>query len=172
MHRCRTESWWVLKYCNWYMYMYMYLCKHVFCLAVSVVFFKRAIPLLNFIFPVKQTIIGSEGGSVWNQCCDWLLLDFFSHDAQASLDSLMATLTATAPHYIRCIKPNLACKPDVFDSGHVVSQLRASGVLETIAISAKGFPARFVNWIAGCWKSLSSSYFCKSSISKFLFRHL
>ncbi|XP_022108866.1 unconventional myosin-XIX-like isoform X2 [Acanthaster planci] len=61
---------------------------------------------------------------------------------KTSLDSLMTILTSTTPHYIRCIKPNLACVPDIFDSGHVVSQLRACGVLETIAISAKGFPAR------------------------------
>ncbi|XP_038059063.1 unconventional myosin-XIX-like [Patiria miniata] len=61
---------------------------------------------------------------------------------KTSLDSLMTILTSTAPHYIRCIKPNLACQPDIFDSSHVVSQLRACGVLETIAISAKGFPAR------------------------------
>ncbi|XP_033626962.1 unconventional myosin-XIX-like [Asterias rubens] len=61
---------------------------------------------------------------------------------KTSLDSLMGTLRSTAPHYIRCIKPNLTCQPGDFDSNHVVSQLRACGVLETIAISAKGFPAR------------------------------
>ncbi|XP_071944740.1 unconventional myosin-XIX-like [Antedon mediterranea] len=59
-----------------------------------------------------------------------------------SLDSLMATLHETTPHYIRCIKPSLECQPDSFDNVHVINQLRACGVLETIEISATGFPTR------------------------------
>ncbi|XP_030847648.1 unconventional myosin-XIX [Strongylocentrotus purpuratus] len=59
-----------------------------------------------------------------------------------SLGSLMNTLTSTTPHYIRCIKPNQQCQPDLFDSRFVASQLRACGVLETVAISAAGFPSK------------------------------
>ncbi|XP_063966274.1 unconventional myosin-XIX-like isoform X1 [Lytechinus pictus] len=59
-----------------------------------------------------------------------------------SLGSLMTTLTSTTPHYIRCIKPNFQCQPDLFDSRFVASQLRACGVLETVAISAAGFPSK------------------------------
>ncbi|XP_071944735.1 unconventional myosin-XIX-like [Antedon mediterranea] len=61
-----------------------------------------------------------------------------------SLDSLMATLHETTPHYIRCIKPSLECQPDSFDNVHVINQLRACGVLETIEIGATGFPTRML----------------------------
>ncbi|XP_071943881.1 uncharacterized protein [Antedon mediterranea] len=61
-----------------------------------------------------------------------------------SLDSLMATSHETTPHYIRCIKPSLECQPDSFDNVHVINQLRACGVLETIEISATGFPTRML----------------------------
>ncbi|XP_071944732.1 unconventional myosin-XIX-like [Antedon mediterranea] len=61
-----------------------------------------------------------------------------------SLDSLMDTLHETTPHYIRCIKPSLECQPDSFDNVHVINQLRACGVLETIEISAIGFPTRML----------------------------
>ncbi|XP_071497110.1 unconventional myosin-XIX-like [Diadema antillarum] len=67
-----------------------------------------------------------------------------------SLSELMKTLTATSPHYIRCIKPNRQCQPDSFDSRFVASQLRACGVLETVAISAAGFPAKLTH--ASFWE--------------------
>ncbi|EDQ91224.1 uncharacterized protein MONBRDRAFT_17957 [Monosiga brevicollis MX1] len=60
-----------------------------------------------------------------------------------SLDSLMETLNATDPHYIRCIKPNDAKQAFAFDTPRVVQQLRACGVLETIRISAAGYPSRW-----------------------------
>uniref|UniRef100_A0A0L8H2F5 Myosin motor domain-containing protein n=1 Tax=Octopus bimaculoides TaxID=37653 RepID=A0A0L8H2F5_OCTBM len=59
-----------------------------------------------------------------------------------SLNSLMKTLSDTNPHYVRCIKPNDEKKPFKFHHKRVVEQLRACGVLETIRISAAGFPAR------------------------------
>ncbi|GAB1607580.1 unconventional myosin-Va-like isoform X4 [Argonauta hians] len=59
-----------------------------------------------------------------------------------SLNSLMKTLSDTNPHYVRCIKPNDEKKPFKFHQKRVVEQLRACGVLETIRISAAGFPAR------------------------------
>ncbi|CAH0599852.1 unnamed protein product [Chrysodeixis includens] len=60
-----------------------------------------------------------------------------------SLSALMATLSATTPHYVRCIKPNDTKEPFMFDSARAVNQLRACGVLETIRISAAGFPSRW-----------------------------
>ncbi|XP_074635591.1 unconventional myosin-XIX-like isoform X1 [Acropora palmata] len=64
------------------------------------------------------------------------------HKFKVSLDSLMSTLRSTNVHYIRCIKPNTRCQPGVFDRKQVVSQLNACGVLETIRISAAGYPIR------------------------------
>ncbi|XP_058500889.1 unconventional myosin-Va-like [Solea solea] len=60
-----------------------------------------------------------------------------------SLHLLMDTLTATTPHYVRCIKPNDHKAPFTLDPQRAVQQLRACGVLETIRISAAGFPSRW-----------------------------
>ncbi|XP_067370667.1 unconventional myosin-Va isoform X2 [Channa argus] len=60
-----------------------------------------------------------------------------------SLQMLMDTLNSTTPHYIRCIKPNDLKEPLTFDPKRTVQQLRACGVLETIRISAAGYPSRW-----------------------------
>ncbi|KAL8197199.1 UNVERIFIED_CONTAM: Unconventional myosin-Va, partial [Gekko kuhli] len=65
------------------------------------------------------------------------------HQFRNSLQLLMETLNATTPHYVRCIKPNDFKFPFMFDEKRTVQQLRACGVLETIRISAAGFPSRW-----------------------------
>ncbi|XP_037530718.1 unconventional myosin-Vb [Nematolebias whitei] len=60
-----------------------------------------------------------------------------------SLQMLMDTLNSTTPHYIRCIKPNDLKEAFMFDPKRTVQQLRACGVLETIRISAAGYPSRW-----------------------------
>ncbi|XP_066551271.1 unconventional myosin-Va [Amia ocellicauda] len=60
-----------------------------------------------------------------------------------SLQLLMDTLNSTTPHYVRCIKPNDLKRPFLFDPKRAVQQLRACGVLETIRISAAGYPSRW-----------------------------
>ncbi|XP_046984873.1 unconventional myosin-Va [Schistocerca americana] len=60
-----------------------------------------------------------------------------------SLNMLMSTLNATTPHYVRCIKPNDNKVPFEYNPVRAVQQLRACGVLETIRISAAGFPSRW-----------------------------
>ncbi|XP_055087475.1 unconventional myosin-Vb isoform X2 [Periophthalmus magnuspinnatus] len=62
---------------------------------------------------------------------------------RSSLHLLMDTLNATTPHYVRCIKPNDFKESFSFDSRRAVQQLRACGVLETIRISAAGYPSRW-----------------------------
>ncbi|XP_037324043.2 unconventional myosin-XIX [Pungitius pungitius] len=59
-----------------------------------------------------------------------------------SLESLMKILHTTTPHYTRCIKPNTDCKPLTFKKEEVILQLEACGIVETIHISAAGFPIR------------------------------
>ncbi|XP_075051697.1 unconventional myosin-XIX isoform X2 [Mixophyes fleayi] len=61
---------------------------------------------------------------------------------KGSLESLMHILNNTTPHYIRCIKPNMDCQAMVFRKDEVLSQLEACGIVETINISAAGFPMR------------------------------
>ncbi|XP_074661653.1 unconventional myosin-Va-like [Tubulanus polymorphus] len=60
-----------------------------------------------------------------------------------SLKQLMGTLGKTTPHYIRCIKPNDVKEAFTFEPKRAVQQLRACGVLETIRISAAGYPSRW-----------------------------
>lgn len=55
----------------------------------------------------------------------------------------MTALNSTTPHYVRCIKPNDEKIAFQFDNKRGVQQLRACGVLETIRISAAGYPSRW-----------------------------
>ncbi|XP_030388121.1 unconventional myosin-Va isoform X2 [Scaptodrosophila lebanonensis] len=63
---------------------------------------------------------------------------------QESLASLISTLHATTPHYVRCIKPNDDKIAFKWETAKIIQQLRACGVLETVRISAAGFPSRWV----------------------------
>ncbi|KAJ8374528.1 hypothetical protein SKAU_G00051080 [Synaphobranchus kaupii] len=65
-----------------------------------------------------------------------------------SLQLLMDTLNSTTPHYVRCIKPNDLKQPFLFDPKRAVQQLRACGVLETIRISAAGYPSSYIGRIS------------------------
>ncbi|KAK1390713.1 Myosin-8 [Heracleum sosnowskyi] len=58
------------------------------------------------------------------------------------LQSLLETLNATEPHYVRCIKPNNLLKPGIFENKNVLLQLQSGGVMEAIRISSAGFPTR------------------------------
>ena len=62
---------------------------------------------------------------------------------KGSLIELMNTIGSTEVHYIRCIKPNEAKKPWIFEGPMVLGQLRACGVLETVRISCAGYPTRW-----------------------------
>jgi len=43
---------------------------------------------------------------------------------QQQLQALLETLSATEPHYIRCVKPNNLLKPAIFENNNVLQQLR------------------------------------------------
>uniref|UniRef100_A0AAZ3QLU0 Uncharacterized protein n=1 Tax=Oncorhynchus tshawytscha TaxID=74940 RepID=A0AAZ3QLU0_ONCTS len=59
-----------------------------------------------------------------------------------SLHSLMNTLSASNPFFVRCIKPNMNKNANMFDPEVVLNQLRYSGMLETVKIRRAGFPVR------------------------------
>lgn len=54
----------------------------------------------------------------------------------------MLKLDATDPSFIRCIQPNKRREPDNFDQAVVLTQLRYTGVLETIRIRRDGYSSR------------------------------
>ena len=58
------------------------------------------------------------------------------------LASLMASLDATAPQFVRCIKPNALKTAGILQPHLVLEQLRYSGVFEATAIKKSGFPFR------------------------------
>ena len=61
---------------------------------------------------------------------------------RVQLNSLVDTLTATEPHYIKCIKPNSSKSAITANDQLVLEQLRYSGVLEVVRIRREGYPLR------------------------------
>ncbi|KAG4109547.1 hypothetical protein ERO13_1Z049456v2 [Gossypium hirsutum] len=51
------------------------------------------------------------------------------------LQSLLETLSSTEPHYVRCVKPNNALKPAIFENNNVLQQLRC-GVSFDVLVNA------------------------------------
>ena len=61
---------------------------------------------------------------------------------RSSLQLLVSDLEKTAPHFIRCIKPNSKKKANSLDPGEVLRQLRYAGMMETIRIRRQGYSVR------------------------------
>ncbi|XP_040297346.1 unconventional myosin-XV [Bufo bufo] len=61
---------------------------------------------------------------------------------QQSLLELVEKMERCNPFFIRCIKPNSKKEPCLFEPDVVISQLKYSGILETIRIRKEGFPVR------------------------------
>ncbi|KAM3962821.1 myosin-VIIa [Aphomia sociella] len=66
-----------------------------------------------------------------------------SHQFKTSLESLMKTLYACHPFFVRCIKPNELKKPKILDRALCVRQLRYAGLMETAKIRQAGYPIRY-----------------------------
>ncbi|XP_073127821.1 myosin-2 [Henckelia pumila] len=64
---------------------------------------------------------------------------------KSQLFKLMQQLESTAPHFIRCIKPNNKKSPVVFEKDLVLEQLRCCGVVEVVRISRSGYPTRMTH---------------------------
>ena len=58
------------------------------------------------------------------------------------LTQLMTKIESTEPHYIRCLKPNDAAKPNMMTRRRLTEQLRYGGVLEAVRVARMGFPVR------------------------------
>jgi len=54
----------------------------------------------------------------------------------------MTEMSGAAPHFIRCLKPNMQKVPDTYDGELVTKQLRYTGMLETTRIRKEGYAYR------------------------------
>lgn len=63
----------------------------------------------------------------------------------AQLRQLREKIETTAPHYVRCLKPNSQLVPDKFMPGIIADQLRCAGVLEAVRVSRVGYPQRYTH---------------------------
>ncbi|XP_054857287.1 unconventional myosin-XIX isoform X2 [Eublepharis macularius] len=97
-------------------------------------------PLLRKLFPVSAVSQLPDQNSVKIQTKPAVVTVVSKF--KGSLEQLMEILNSTTPHYIRCIKPNADCEAAVFRKDEVLCQLEACGIVETISISAAGFPIR------------------------------
>jgi len=71
---------------------------------------------------------------------------------------LMSTLRTCNQHYIRCIKPNDAKRPNMFDQKMVFTQVTYLGLLENVTVRRAGYAARipfekFLSKYKACAKS-------------------
>ncbi|NXA00420.1 MYO15 protein, partial [Nesospiza acunhae] len=71
---------------------------------------------------------------------------------QQSLLELVERMERCNPFFVRCIKPNNKKEPGLFEADVVKTQLRYSGILETIRIRKEGYPIRipFLVFIDRC----------------------
>eukprot|EP00462_Mataza_sp_D1_P024235 CAMPEP_0175127448 /NCGR_PEP_ID=MMETSP0087-20121206/4390_1 /TAXON_ID=136419 /ORGANISM="Unknown Unknown, Strain D1" /LENGTH=1428 /DNA_ID=CAMNT_0016409423 /DNA_START=43 /DNA_END=4329 /DNA_ORIENTATION=+ len=90
-------------------------------------------PLLSVLFPK-----GGESSGRSNKSS-------LSKQFQQQLNTLMACLNKTEPHYIRCIKPNNDKAALQFVPKQCFEQLTYSGVFEAVSIRKQGFPFRLTH---------------------------
>merc|ERR1719427_2153621 len=63
-----------------------------------------------------------------------------------SMLALMKTIHSKEPHYVRCIKPNEAKSPQLFDKKLVEHQVAYLGLLENVRVRRAGFAYRQEYW--------------------------
>lgn len=96
---------------------------------------------MSIFFLYRQTFLRAEGAGGRGHVAMKSVGAKFSEQ----LKDLRSRINATAPHYIRCLKPNDELLPDEFDPKQIVEQLRYSGVLEAVRVSRAGYPTRYLH---------------------------
>uniref|UniRef100_A0A8K9XJW2 Unconventional myosin-X-like n=1 Tax=Oncorhynchus mykiss TaxID=8022 RepID=A0A8K9XJW2_ONCMY len=96
---------------------------------------------LDFIYDLFERV-GSRNGEETLKMGTARRKPTVSSQFRDSLHSLMNTLSASNPFFVRCIKPNMDKNANMFDPEVVLNQLRYSGMLETVKIRRAGFPVR------------------------------
>eukprot|EP00063_Salmo_salar_P046400 XP_014021235.1 PREDICTED: unconventional myosin-X-like [Salmo salar] len=96
---------------------------------------------LDFVYDLFERV-GSRNGEETMKMGTARRKPTVSSQFRDSLHSLMNTLSASNPFFVRCIKPNMNKNANMFDPEVVLNQLRYSGMLETVKIRRAGFPVR------------------------------
>jgi myosin-5 len=60
------------------------------------------------------------------------------------LGALVAAITQTSPHFVRCINPNNQRCPETFDTLSCLEQLRCGGVMDAVHVTRSGFGSRYL----------------------------
>ncbi|KAJ7992012.1 hypothetical protein DPEC_G00274170 [Dallia pectoralis] len=95
------------------------------------------------LFQVHEEIVGPERGHVRKNTGNRRHQpSTVSTKFTLSLLELVDKMERCNPFFVRCIKPNNQKEPGVFDLELVGSQLRYSGILETVRIRREGYPVR------------------------------
>jgi myosin heavy subunit len=63
-------------------------------------------------------------------------------DFKSQLHSLMISVRASDPHFVRCLKPNPKKQADYFDRDMATEQLRCGGVVQAVEVSRSGYAVR------------------------------
>ena len=97
-------------------------------------------PLVASLFTTmssRRSVVASGGGGGGGSRKATVGLKF-----SKQLAKLIATIEATQPHFIRCIKPNSNKSASEFNTQLTLEQLRYSGVFEAAKIRKSGYPFR------------------------------
>ena len=65
---------------------------------------------------------------------------------QIALNELVAAITATDVHYIRCLKSNIEQDPMRFDASYVEAQMNQAGLPAAGEILVAGYPHKFSHY--------------------------
>jgi len=96
---------------------------------------KSTLPLVQNFFPeVQEVVTNNRKGTAARKT--------LGGQFKTQLNDLVATLNATFPHFVRCMKSNDLKKGGIFASSRMQDQLRYAGLVEVCRIRKLGFPAR------------------------------
>ena len=102
---------------------------------IAIVMQQSTVGFVQALFEQNQSSGSTDGPGK-------MMTKSISYNFNSQLQSLIKILHDTESHFIRCIKSNMGCKPMLFESPLVSTQLLYSGVFEVVKIQQSGLPMR------------------------------
>ena len=90
----------------------------------------------------RGSALGNQGSGKMKSSNAIAAMNTVGTQFKEQLHTLMGSIYATTPHYIRCLKPNDQNVSDSFNRMRITEQLRYGGVLEAVRVARSGFPVR------------------------------